>query len=119
MDSTIESPKTIDAYHLLMSVGVPIKVHGYRYITKAIDILMGDEDAAFAITKHVYMKVADEYGIELKHVESAMMCAIERAWKNGRCDFQEMVFGYSRMDGRRPCISEFLCRIAEYLKLYN
>lgn len=117
IDAIKESPKAMDIYRLLLSIRVPIKVHGYRYIRKALDILLNDEGAAFAITKLVYMKIADEYGLECKQVESAMRIAIDQAWERGGCDEQEMIFGYSKMDGKKPCISEFLFRIAEYLKV--
>lgn len=103
-------------YHLFSSIGVPIKVHGHRYLLNAVDILMKDDDAAFAITKQVYMRIADQYGISLKQVENAMRIAIEHAWKCGRCDRHELIFGYSRLTGKRPSNSEFLLRIIEYLR---
>lgn len=105
-----------DMYHLLSSVGVPAKVHGWRYLIKAADIMIRDEDAAFAMTKQVYMRVADNYGISHKQVENAMRIAIEHAWKMGRCDRHELIFGYSRLDGKRPSNSEFLIRIIEFFK---
>lgn len=101
---------------LLSSVGVPAKVHGRRYLLKAVDILMNDDEAAFAITKRVYMKVADDFDIECKQVENAMRLAIEQAWKMGGCDRQEKIFGYSRLVRKRPTNSEFLLGVAEYLK---
>lgn len=104
-----------DVYSLLASVGIPAKVHGHRYIIRAVGIIMNDEEASFAMTKRVYMQVADDYSISLKQVENAMRTAIEHAWRSGRCDRQEVIFGYSRLAGKRPTNSEFLIRLTEYL----
>lgn len=108
-----------DVYYLLSSVGVPARVHGHRYIVKAVDIVLNDEEAAFAMTKRVYMQVADDYCINYKQVENSMRTAIECAWKIGRCDRQERIFGYSRLMGKRPSNSEFILRIADYLRTEN
>lgn len=105
-----------NVYNLLSSVGVPANVHGRQYLVKAVDIIMNDDEAAFAMTKRVYMQVADDYSISHKQVENSMRTAIERAWKIGRCDRHESIFGYSRLIGKRPSNSEFILRIAEYLK---
>lgn len=108
-----------DVCYVLSSVGVPARVHGRQYIIKAVDIIMNDEEAAFAMTKRVYMRVADDYNIDHKQVENSIRTAIERAWKTGRCERHENIFGYSRTEGKRPSNSEFILRLAEYLQAGN
>ena len=106
-------------YLVLRFLGVPVRILGYRYMAEAIRIILTDEDAGYAITKRVYMTIAKMYGTTEVQVESAIRTAIRHVWGFGRCDRVEQIFGYSQNEKGRPCNSEFLNGVSEYLRYYE
>ena len=108
-----------EIYKMLTAVGVPIRMQGFRYMEAALRIMLQDEEAAYAITKMVYMTIAKDYGSSAKQVESAIRTAVKSAWHNGDRAEHEKVFGYSRATKGKPCNSEFLLRVLAYLRLMN
>ncbi len=104
-------------YKTLTAVGVPIRMQGYRYMEAALRIMLQNEEAAYAITKMVYMTIAERYQSSPKQVESAIRTAVKSAWHNGSPETQEQIFGYSRITKKKPCNSEFLLRVLAYLRL--
>ena len=103
-------------YEILGFLGVPIRMLGHRYMEDALQIMLEDEEAPYAITKLVYFPVARKHGTSSKQVESAIRTAVRAAWYNGNCERHERILGYSRNTGTKPCNSEFLLRVLAYLR---
>ena len=70
---TVPDPRS-NVSNLLLSLGIPTKLHGYGYLREAI-LLMAKEPGQ-AITKELYPRVAALCGCEPKHVERSSRSAI-------------------------------------------
>lgn len=103
-------------YDILKNLGVPVRVHGYRYILEAIFILLENEEASYSLVREVYRPIACRHRMSHKNIESAIRTAIRVTWDNGNHDLQKAIFGYSRQNHERPCNSEFLLRIVGYIQ---
>ena len=104
---------------LLRQLGVPAHIKGYRYLRKAIIIVMKDpEILSCAVTKILYPDIAKYYGTTASRVERAMRKAIEAAWDRGNIDYLQHCFGYTvnSLVGR-PTNSEFIATAADMLSL--
>lgn len=101
----------------LANLGIPNHLLGYAYLQVAIDMVMHQPEAAYAITGCVYPAVAMRYNTTAPLVERAIRHAVERGWN--RCDesMREMYFGGKFRPGRRkPTNAEFIVRIANVIR---
>lgn len=108
-------PRT-NVTNLLLSLGVPTKLHGYGYLREAI--LLMAKDPGQSITKELYPKVAALCGCEAKHVERSSRNAIEAAWHH-RDDRIWQLYFQPGPDGsiHRPSNGAFISRLADSLLL--
>ena len=101
----------------LADLGIPDHLLGYAYLQAAIDLVVREPEAAYAVTGCVYPGVARRYGTTAQLVERAIRHAVERGW--GRCDeaMREMYFGGKIRPGRqKPTNAEFIARIANVVR---
>ena len=101
----------------LSDLGIPAHLLGYAYLQAAIDLVVGQPEAAYAVTGCVYPAVAMRYSTTAQLVERAIRHAVERGWS--RCDesMREMYFGGKLRSGRRkPTNAEFIARIANVVR---
>lgn len=103
---------------ILREFGVPAHLNGYVYLRKGIICLVKDMSMARSITKGLYYDVAKECESTVNKIERSIRNAIEVAWDRGNADAFEKYFGYSSNNGRnRPCNSEFMVQLADYIRL--
>lgn len=103
---------------ILLEIGIPSHIKGYRYVRRAIELAVRDRKCVEAVTKVLYPDVAKEYGTTGSRVERAIRHAIECAWDRGDLEALEKYFGntVSRNKGK-PTNSEFIAMIAEHILL--
>lgn len=103
---------------IMLVLGVPVNLKGYRYIREAILISVADMEAVNRMTKYLYPEIAKIYKTTPSKIERAIRTAIEVSWKRGNCGTMEEIFGYSRDSGRkRPTNSEYVAGIADKIRL--
>ena len=103
---------------MLLDMGVPAHLKGYRYVRTAV--IMAEEDMRIvsSVTKLLYPTIAKHFKTTNQKVERAIRNAIEVSWERGNCETFEKMFGYSAATGRmRPTNSEYIARIADKVRL--
>ena len=104
---------------ILLQVGCPTNILGYRYLREAIIIAINDMDVINAITKVLYPQVAKTFQTTPSRVERAIRHAIEVAWGGGDLDTLQRFFGYTVSNTKgKPTNSEFISNIANYIITY-
>lgn len=102
----------------LSDLGIPSHLLGYAYLQAAIDLVVGQPEAAYAVTSCVYPGVAMRYSTTPQLVERAIRHAVERGWS--RCDetMREKYFG-GKLDPvrKKPTNAEFIARIANLIRM--
>lgn len=81
--------------HLLMRVGVPPCVKGYRYTRVALRLIKKNPSYIDNITKGLYPAVAAECGTTDSRVERAIRHGVELAFDRMPVELQEKMFGNS------------------------
>jgi two-component system response regulator (stage 0 sporulation protein A) len=121
LQSILTSGERMDARRsidrALSDLGIPDHLLGYAYLQAAIDLVVRQPEAAYAVTGCVYPAVAMRYSTTAQLVERAIRHAVERGWS--RCDesMREMYFGGKLRPGRRkPTNAEFIARIANVVR---
>lgn len=101
---------------LLLSLGVPTRLRGYRLAREAI--LLMASNPGLAITKELYPIVASICDCHKDHVERSIRTAISAAW-NHRDDRIWQQYFPPGADGsiKRPTNGAFISRLADSLRL--
>ncbi len=103
---------------ILLGLGVPAHLSGYRYIREAVLISITDMEALNRMTKYLYPEIAEIYNTTPTKVERAVRTAVEASWSRGNCGVMEDIFGYSSAyEKKRPTNSEYIACIADKVRL--
>lgn len=76
---------------ILLDIGAPSYLTGYRYILMAVKLLM--EDPKMSITNKLYPCIAETFGSAANRVERAIRHVIEVTWDRGDLDVLNHYFG--------------------------
>lgn len=102
--------------NILLELGVPCNVQGYRYIKQAVMLMLYD-NFNNCITKELYPKIAKMNDTTSNRVERSIRHAIETTFKNIDTDVSKKYFGNSiNPNNGKPCNSQFIATIVEYIK---
>ncbi|MDR2888419.1 MAG: sporulation initiation factor Spo0A C-terminal domain-containing protein [Lachnospiraceae bacterium] len=118
MEKTLE--RTVEGYvsNIMVDMGIPAHLKGYRYIRSAVLLAAEDMRVVGSVTKLLYPEIAKQYGTTDRKVERAIRNAIEISWERGNIGCFEEIFGYSGSDGcERPTNSEYIAGIADRVQL--
>ena len=102
---------------ILLDLGIPDHLLGYRYLRAAIDRVVQDPELAHCVTGALYPQVARQFGTTGPLVERAIRHAVESAWS--RCDeaMRQQYFGGKIRPGKRkPTNAEFIARVANIIR---
>lgn len=103
---------------IMLSVGIPANLKGYRYIREAIKMTLEDVNKLQRITAELYPEIAKKFNTSATRAERAMRHAIEVAWARGNMDIIDEIFGYTIQTGKgRPTNSEFIAIISDKVRL--
>lgn len=103
---------------ILLEIGMPANLLGYRYSRMAIKMATMDVCVLDYITKGLYYTVAKEFGTAPSRVERAIRIAVENAWNRGDCKTLAKYFENSISEAKgKPTNKEFIAQIADHLRL--
>ncbi len=103
---------------IIQAVGVPANIKGYRYLRRAISMVVEDVEIMEAVTKELYPAVAREFNTTATRVERAVRHAIEVAWNRGNTEVMARYFGYTVDSSRgKPTNSEFIALVADKVRM--
>ena len=103
---------------LMLDMGVPAHLKGYRYIRTAVLLAEQDMKVVGSVTKLLYPEIAKQYNTTDGKVERAIRNAIEISWERGNKKIFEEMFGYCAESGQgRPTNSEYIAAIADTVRM--
>lgn len=111
---------TLEKYvtDVMLDMGVPAHLKGYRYLRTAIIMAKEDMEVVGSVTKLLYPEIAKKFGTTEQKVERAIRNAIEVSWLRGNVETFEELFGYSVQSGKnRPTNSEYIAQLADKISL--
>ena len=104
--------------HMLLELGVPASIQGYKFIREAVLIIMQDPDKITGIVKLLYPQIARKFNSSGSRVERAIRHAIEVSWYRRRFEHINSVFGVDVFDKNdKPTNSEFIALLADKMLL--
>ena len=104
--------------HMMLDMGVPAHLKGYRYVRSAVLIAEEDMKVVGSVTKLLYPEIAKQYNTTDCKVERAIRNAIEISWERGNKETFERLFGYCVKSGQgRPTNSEYISAIADTIRI--
>ncbi len=99
---------------IFRELGITANIKGYKYLMEAIIYCIGKGNVAYSITKDVYPAVAKKFDTTPSRVERSIRHAIEVCYdKSGDSELFKKYFG----NIGRPKNSEFICGLANWIKL--
>lgn len=98
--------------HIIQELGIPAHIKGYRYVRKAVEMVIKDIDLLSAITKELYPQVAENFDSTPSRVERAIRHAIDVAWQRVNQNAIDKYF-YNLENDVKPTNSQFIARIAD------
>lgn len=100
---------------LLNRMRVPARGEGYHCLREAIVEMVLNPNRAVSVTKELYPMIAKRYGTSRSGVEICIRRVIERTWTRGNTPLLRRIFGDT--ESKRPSNSEFINRIADWVRL--
>lgn len=112
----VPEEKRARAERMLDEIGIPDHC-GREYLRRAIEMAWLDRRLVRQLTTRLYPAVADQFGVDRRHVERSMRHAIDVAWRGDEIEAQYKLFG-DTIDARRgsPTLGEMIARIADILR---
>ena len=102
---------------LLIRIGVPAHLKGYRYLREAIHYVLAKGGDVRGITKEIYPHLAAQYRTIPSRVERGIRHAIEVAWNRGDVAELHRLFGATiNKDRGRPTNAEMIAMLADHLQ---
>lgn len=102
-------------HDVLLTIGVPPNLLGYRYIVYSLELILSNPDYIFYITKGLYIDVALYFDSTPARVERAIRNAINAAWMNDNNEFRTYMFKNCINPSKgSPSNSLFLSRLYDY-----
>lgn len=99
---------------ILLELGVPAHVRGFKYLRQAILIAFDDPKTMESVTKTLYPSVARRFEAPASYVERGIRHAISIAWEHSDPKALEKYFGHTH---GKPTNSEFIAVMCECLPL--
>lgn len=90
---------------VLVQMGIPIHVKGYKYIIEGIMLAMEDNSLFDEMTGRFYPVIADSFHTTAANIERSMRRAIELAWRKPDNEVLNKIFGEPH---KKPTNSEFI-----------
>lgn len=106
------------ATQMLLDMGVPAHLKGYRYVRTAVIMVEEDMSVVGSVTKLLYPELAKRYNTTDGKIERAIRNAIEVSWARGNRSTFESLFGYCAESGQgRPTNSEYIAAVADAVRI--
>ncbi|MFW5749976.1 MAG: sporulation initiation factor Spo0A C-terminal domain-containing protein, partial [Halanaerobium sp.] len=98
---------------IIQELGIPAHIKGYRYMRKAVELVIKDMDLLGAVTKELYPQIAEEFDSTPSRVERAIRHAIDVVWQRGNQEALEKYFKNNINENVKPTNSQFIARLAD------
>ena len=101
---------------LLLNIGVPQHVYGYKYILYALELISINPEILHHITKELYPQIAAAFDSTPSRVERAIRTAIQITWHYGNNQMLHSIFGHTiRPNKSLPTNTQFLAGLYFFL----
>lgn len=101
----------------LHKMGMPAHLKGFRYVREAILQSVREPDLLNALTKELYPRVAEAFGVHATQVERSIRTAIEHTWDYGNQAMLQSYFRFAVNASKpRPCNGHFIAILAEDIR---
>ena len=111
-----QEPLTGQIRTLLLKIGVPPQVRGFRYLTEAVRLAVTDPDCINHMTHLLYPSVAKKLGVPASGVERGIRHAVKLAWVRQKPGILDELLGRSVISAyEKPTNSELIASLAEFL----
>lgn len=102
---------------LLLEMGVPTNLLGYRYLVYAIELVYDDVTYLDQITNRLYVDVAKRFNTKGCRAERAIRHGVEVAFERGNLSTIQNVFSYTIDPNKgKPTNSQFISTVVEYIR---
>lgn len=98
---------------IIQEIGIPAHIKGYRYVRRAVEMVINDIDLLSAVTKKLYPQVAVKFNSTPSRVERAIRHAIDVAWQRGNQKILKEFFKNNLSENIKPSNSQFIAKIAD------
>ena len=110
---TIDTYKKKTITNLLHNLGISSNINGYKYIIKAIELLIKNDEKNIS---KLYKNIAASYNTKVSNIESSIRYAIDRSWNRGNIELINNIFGYSiDISKVKPTNTEYLTSIKDII----
>lgn len=101
---------------VLLSIGVPANLSGFKYITYAVQLILANpEESTIKIVDGLYADVGRKYATKSSRVERCIRHAIVIAWQRGNMEYINALFKNSVNPNKpNPTNTQFLMRLYYY-----
>lgn len=123
--STIQDESATFEYHtakwiteLLKEVGIPVHLHGYRYLTDAVQLTLSLPEMCINLSHQLYPCIAKRYHTTPSCVERSIRHAIDLAWERDPSLRPKEYLGLAMpVSQTKPTNSELIAMIADQLRM--
>ena len=117
--STQESQYTFKwISELLWDIGIPLNVHGYRYLLDAVRLSLSQPAMSNNLSHQLYPCIAKRYDTSPSCVERSIRHAIQLAWTRGRLTAANDLFGRSfNFAYEKPTNGEMIALLTEKVRI--
>ena len=111
-----QEPLTCQIRALLLKIGVPPHVRGFRYLTEAVRLAATDPDCINHMTHLLYPSIANKLGVPASGVERGIRHAVKLAWARQKPGTLDELLGRNVISAyEKPTNSELIASLAEFL----
>lgn len=104
---------------LLLRIGVPPHINGYKYIRQAVMMAVEQPDVLDRITKGLYPAVAESFNTTSSRVERCIRHAVCLTWeRGGAAAFEQLMERGTGFDRVRPTNCEFIALLSERIRFW-
>ena len=116
-EPAVHSPSSTARIHdVLLHIGVPPHICGFRYLTEAVHQALLDSSCLERVTLNLYPKVAEVFHVPLSSIQRGIRHAITLAWERQKPGSVEALFGRCVVSAYdKPTNNELIATIVEYL----
>ena len=102
---------------LLHRLGVSSKYHGFRYLRKALLIMLEDDSYCDKTMKFLYESLAREFECSPVNIERNIRTCIDRSWSKVSFDTVNKVFGSTmNYEVDSPSNRDFILNLIDFFK---
>ena len=110
------SSSTARIHDVLLHIGVPPHICGFRYLTEAVHQALLDSSCLERVALNLYPKVAEVFHVPFSSIQRGIRHAITLAWERQKPGAVEALFGRCVVSAYdKPTNNEMIATIVEYL----